>query len=135
MKIIFGLVVIIVTLAIAGKQSENNIKGIALIFFVGILTFSQIIQIPDTDNNIKHNAEYFAKSSYYSEPSYRKRALTKEEAEVLRGTGYHNTKPGSSAENMELKAAQVKCKSCGYHSDNGGNSLCDFCQKEKRSKD
>ena len=54
-------------------------------------------------------------------------AMTKEEAEKLRGTGYHGTRPNSSAENMELKAAQVKCKTCGMHSDNGVNSQCDAC--------
>ncbi len=54
-------------------------------------------------------------------------AMTKEEAERLRGTGYHGTRPNSTAENMELKAAQVKCKTCGMHSDNGVNSQCDAC--------
>ena len=54
--------------------------------------------------------------------------LTKEEADALRGTGYNGTRPNSSAEALELKAAQIKCKECGYHSDNGANSLCDYCQ-------
>lgn len=54
-------------------------------------------------------------------------AMTKEEAERLRGTGYHGCRPNSSAENTALAAAQVKCKNCGYHSDNGSNSLCDYC--------
>ena len=52
---------------------------------------------------------------------------TKEEAERLRGTGYKGTRPNSTAESMELKAAQVKCKTCGMHSDNGVNSQCDAC--------
>lgn len=60
-----------------------------------------------------------------------KPSLTKEEAEALRGTGYHGTRPDSSAENIEIKAAMVKCKNCGMHSDNGGNSLCDECQYNK----
>lgn len=57
-----------------------------------------------------------------------KKALTKEEADALRGTGYHGTRPNSSAEDIELKAAMVKCRKCGMHSDNGSNSLCDECQ-------
>lgn len=60
-----------------------------------------------------------------------KKALTKEEADALRGTGYHGTRPNSSAESIELKAAMVKCKNCGMHSDNGSNSLCDECQYNK----
>lgn len=56
------------------------------------------------------------------------RALTREEANALRGTGYHGTRPNSSAESMELAAAMVTCKNCGMHSDNGLNSLCDACQ-------
>lgn len=55
-------------------------------------------------------------------------AMTKEEADKLRGTGYHNTRQNSNAEAIELKAAQVKCKKCGMHSKNGVNSLCDVCQ-------
>lgn len=42
-------------------------------------------------------------------------AMTKEQAERLRGTGYNGTRPNSSAEALELKAAQVKCKKCGIH--------------------
>ena len=57
-----------------------------------------------------------------------KKALTKEEADALRGTGYNGTKPNSTAERIELKAAMVKCKKCGMHSSNGSNSLCDECQ-------
>ena len=53
--------------------------------------------------------------------------MTAEEAERLKGTGYHNTRPNSSAERSALSAAQVRCKNCGYHSDNGSNSLCDYC--------
>ena len=71
----------------------------------------------------------YSSSSSSRSSSYRK-ALTKEEANSLRGTGYHNTKPNSSAENMELAAAQVKCKKCGMHTDNGYNSMCDSCRKK-----
>lgn len=60
-----------------------------------------------------------------------KKALTKEEADALRGTGYHGTKPNSFAESNALKAAMVTCKNCGMHSDNGSNSLCDECQYNK----
>ena len=60
-------------------------------------------------------------------PVNRERAMTKEEANRLSGTGYGGTRPNSSAEGIELKAAQVTCKNCGYHSDNGLNSLCDYC--------
>lgn len=56
------------------------------------------------------------------------RALTQEEADKLRGTGYHGTKPHSSAEEIELKAAMVACKKCGMRSHNGLNSLCDECR-------
>lgn len=55
-------------------------------------------------------------------------ALTQEQADALRGTGYHGTRPNSSAEDIEISAAMVKCKKCGMHSDNGRNSLCDECQ-------
>ena len=55
-------------------------------------------------------------------------ALTKDEADALSGTGYHGTRPNSAAEDIELKAAMVKCKKCGMHSDNGANSLCDKCR-------
>lgn len=77
--------------------------------------------------------KYSGSSSHISDSQYKysspKRALTKEEADALRGTGYHNTRPNSSAENMELAAAQVKCKRCGMHSSNGLNSMCDSCRK------
>lgn len=70
-------------------------------------------------------------SSYASQSTTKKinttPAMTKEEAERLRGTGYKGTRPNSTAESMELKAAQVKCKTCGMHSDNGVNSQCDAC--------
>jgi len=59
-------------------------------------------------------------------------ALTKEEAERLRGTGYKGTRPNSEAESMKLKAAQVKCESCGMHSDNGFNSQCDACEYNEK---
>lgn len=53
--------------------------------------------------------------------------MSKEEAARLKGTGYHSTRPNSSAEDIELRAAQTKCKNCGYRTHNGSNSLCDYC--------
>jgi hypothetical protein len=71
-------------------------------------------------------------STYSSTPTCppvnREKAMTKEEADRLRGTGYHGTRPNSSAEDIELKAAQTKCKNCGYRTHNGVNSLCDYCR-------
>lgn len=58
-------------------------------------------------------------------------ALTREEAEKLKGTGYHGTMPNSTAEDIEIKAAMVKCIKCGMHSNNGTNSLCYECQYNK----
>ncbi len=60
-------------------------------------------------------------------PVNREKAMTKEQAERLSGTGYMGTRPNSSAEISKLKIAQLKCKNCGYHTDNGSNTLCDYC--------
>lgn len=54
-------------------------------------------------------------------------AMSADTARRLSGTGYQGCKPNSSAEISALSAAQVKCKNCGYHSDNGLNSYCDYC--------
>ena len=112
-------------------------------WWLGLVIFAIIIGIifatakePAEDSNVDYmpsNNSYSSNSnsSYMSEVVAKKinttPAMTKEEAEKLRGTGYHGTRPNSSAENMELKAAQVKCKTCGMHSDNGVNSQCDAC--------
>lgn len=77
-----------------------------------------------------YSNEYYLNNKYTNNSSFSKEALTDEEAENLRGTGYQNTRPYSSAENIEIQAAQVKCKECGKHSDNGLNSLCDSCQRK-----
>lgn len=132
MKFFLGLVVIIATLVIAGRQPANATGKIILVFLFGFLAFSAVAQIPDADDNIAHDKDYYAQSSYYKDPSPRTSAISKEEADALRGTGYHNTRPGSVAEHNELQAAQVKCKECGYHSDNGYNSLCDSCWEKSR---
>ena len=76
-----------------------------------------------------HSDEY--DSSLASKKINLNKALTPEEADALKGTGYHGTRPNSSAEISELQAAMVKCKKCGMHSDNGRNSLCDECQYNK----
>ena len=129
MKVILGLIVIIATLVIAGRQPANAFGKVLSILFIGFMVFSLVVQIPDADDHVTHDKEYYAQRYYDSKPSYRKPALTAEEADALRGTGYKNTKPGSFAEIHELEAAQVKCKECGLHTDNGVNSLCDYCQK------
>lgn len=87
---------------------------------------------PYRSNSYKSSGSSSPYSRTYSStptcpPVNRERAMTKEQAERLSGTGYHGTRPNSSAEITELKAAQVRCKNCGYHSDNGLNSLCDYC--------
>lgn len=86
----------------------------------------------DTGNVPSYNSHPQSGGSYNSDQGVTKKvnttpAMTKEEAERLRGTGYHGTRPYSTAESIELKAAQVKCRTCGMHSDNGANSQCDEC--------
>ena len=138
MKVFLGLVVIIGTLIIAGRQPANKIGSVLGIVFIGFMLFSLVAQLPSC-NSTTASGNYSYSSNYSSnygssdaEGSYvRKKALTKEEADALRGTGYNGTRPNSSAEALELKAAQIKCKECGYHSDNGANSLCDYCQSNK----
>ncbi len=81
------------------------------------------------DRSANHKNQY--NSSTAKKKINTKKALTKEEADKLRGTGYHGTRPNSTAESIEIDAAMVKCKKCGMHSDNGSNSLCDECQYNK----
>ncbi len=138
MKIFLGLIVIIGTLVIAGRQPANQIGKVLGVLFVGFMVFSLVAQIPDADTSPSTNSySYSSNYSSYSNTGStsgtytRKKALTREEAENLRGTGYKGTRPNSSAEGSELRAAQVKCKECGYHSDNGANSLCDYCRSKK----
>lgn len=137
MKYILGLIVIIGTLVIAGRQPANKLGSALGVVFVGFMLFALVAQLPSCESKSDTSRySYSSNSSYtgsgYSGGSYtRKKALTKEEADALRGTGYNGTRPNSSAEALELKAAQVKCKECGYHSDNGLNSLCDYCQSKK----
>lgn len=138
MKVVLGLIVIIGTLVIAGRQPANKLGGVFGVLLVGFMLFSFIVQLPGCES-ISSYSSYAYSSNYSSDPdvpysgtSYgRRRALTKEEADALSGTGYKGTRPNSLAEAMELQAAQVKCKECGYHTDNGRNSLCDYCQSHK----
>ena len=138
MKYILGLIVIIGTLVMAGRQPANKVGSALGIIFVGFMIFSLVAQLPSCENETSkagytYPGSYASNSQneYYGSSYTRKKALTKEEADALRGTGFNGTRPNSAAEAMELKAAQVKCKECGYHSDNGSNSLCDYCQSKK----
>lgn len=137
MKTFLGLVTIIATLVIAGRQPSNNMKRVICVLLCGFMVFSSIAKLPDSNDKKDYKTNYSSYTNSYNNYSQSstssKAALTKEEADRLRGTGYHNTRPGSLAEDMELKAAQVKCKECGLHSDNGYNSLCDRCwQKQNK---
>lgn len=138
MKYILGLIVIIGTLVMAGRQPANKVGSALGIIFVGFMIFSLVAQLPSCESKTSKASYTYpgsyasnSQNEYYGSSYYREKALTKEEADALRGTGYNGTRPNSAAESMELKAAQVKCKECGYHSDNGSNSLCDYCQSKK----
>ncbi len=104
------------------------------VVIIGIILVSLKEPAEDTDTGYtpSYNSYTPSSNSSYSSQGVTKKinttpAMTKEEAERLRGTGYHGTRPNSTAESIELKAAQVKCKTCGMHSDNGVNSQCDAC--------
>lgn len=104
------------------------------VVIIGIILVSSKEPSEDTDTGYtpSYNSYMPSSNSSYSSQGVTKKinttpAMTKDEAERLRGTGYNGTRPNSSAESMELKAAQVKCKTCGMHSDNGVNSQCDAC--------
>lgn len=135
MKTFLGLVTIITTLVIAGRQPSNNIKRVLCVLLCGFMVLSSIAKLPDSNDNEDYKTNYSSYTNSYNNYSQSstssKAVLTKEEADRLRGTGYHNTRPGSLAEDIELKTAQVKCKECGLHSDNGSNSLCDYCQHKQ----
>ncbi len=76
--------------------------------------------------SINHANQY--NSAWAKRKTNYKRALTEEEAEALRGTGYHGTRPNSSAENTEIRAAMRKCPKCGMYGDQGPNNLCYACR-------
>jgi hypothetical protein len=94
-----------------------------IIIGVIIISSNEPTEDDDTGYTPSYNSYTSSGNSSYSSQGVTKKinttpAMTKEEAERLRGTGYHGTRPNSTAENIELKAAQVKCKTCGMHSDN-----------------
>ena len=95
-----------------------------------VLLSAMISESDDSSDKIYQYSNYTSSGStssgtYSSTP---KHALTKEEADALRGSGYNGTRPNSVAEGMELAAAQVKCHVCGMHSTNGYNSACNACR-------
>ena len=65
-------------------------------------------------------------SDYWNSSSHKKASTDKSGY-----GGYNGTRPGSVAESIERNGANVKCKECGRHSDNGVNSLCDLCREKK----
>jgi len=118
MKIMRNLAIVfvaIIGIILIGENSTSNVED-----------FYYSTQATSVTNE---NNAYQSNNSVFAETVNRQRAMTKEEAAALKGSGYHGTRPNSSAEDLELKAAMVKCKKCGMHSDNGVNSLCDECQR------
>lgn len=120
----------------APKKKKWWLWLIIPIVIVGIIFIPSKDSTEDADTDIGYTPSYnsytpSSKPSYSSQGVSKKSnttpAMTKEEADRLRGTGYHGTRPNSTAESIELSAAQVKCKTCGMHSDNGVNSQCDVC--------
>ncbi len=114
------------------------VASVLVLLIVIVVSQQQSTALPSTGGRTR---EYGSTSSYYAgststtptcPPVNREKALTKEEADRLRGTGYNGTRPNSSAENTELAAAQTKCKNCGYRTHNGLNSLCDYCAWMKK---
>lgn len=113
-----------------------SIGILAFILLVVLLSLASDEDKSDDIHSSKYSSYSYSNSTYSGNSGYsstrpslnRTPAMTKEEADRLSGTGYHGCRPNSTAEDMELKAAQVKCKNCGYHSDNGSNSYCDYCQ-------
>lgn len=114
---------------------------IFLIFVFSVVFYDEYndISSQNNENNIyKLQQEYHNQTDSSNNTTYtdHEKALTDEEADKLNGTGYHNTRPNSSAESIEIQAAKVKCKKCGMRSHNGLNSLCDSClRKEGLIKD
>ncbi len=110
--------------------------------FGGVLVIAVIILFLMYSACSGSNSSYSSSSSSYSNrrsgipptcpPVNRELPMSEETAKRLSGTGYGGTRPNTSAENTALRAAQLKCKNCGYHTDNGSNSLCDYCQWMER---
>lgn len=121
-------------------MKEKLILICSLVLFVSLFKITREVitcSSNEYDENVKSIEQYKYSQTTTFEPLKNekkintKRALTKEEAEALKGTGYKGTRPNSSAEDMEISAAMVKCKNCGMHSSNGYNSLCDECEYNK----
>lgn len=123
---------------------ENNssiktglaVAAIVLAFFAIVINCVQRNAWENDTLSYSYSSQPSSSISYSSSASYggcksystSQRAMTKEEAKRLRGTGYGNTRPNSSAECHKLAAAQVKCDNCGMHSSNGSNSTCNTCR-------
>lgn len=146
----YGVIAFVIMMLLYGISNKIKISIIGAVIvvalvYVGInglpspLTSWQdntsILETSGVVSSDKNDIKTDAASSYNKKISEipakpavnREAAMTKEEAKRLTGTGYHGTRPNSSAEDMELKAAQKKCRNCGYRTHNGTNSLCDYC--------
>lgn len=120
------------------KKSELVV--FSMIFFailsIGVLLIIAGMSINNKKEYNNHNFSITKNNNYKNThriTENHERALTNEEAEALRGTGYHGTRPNSSAELIEINAAKVKCKNCGMRSHNGANSLCDSCKEKSKN--
>lgn len=119
-------------------KKRNKAKWLLLLLIPLVVTLCIFLspkEKPDNKSDFQNPSTSYTHS--YNSSVLTKRintepAMTKEQAERLRGTGYHGTRPNSSAEALELKAAQIKCKKCGMRSHNGANSLCDECQYNEK---
>ncbi len=130
------------------NKISPTIAGIVVFIVLTLIVFavnSIVDSIVDRNrySSYKRGGSSYSYSSSYTStslkdsiptcpPKNNHKAMTKEEANRLLGTGYHGCRPNSSAEIAELAAAQVTCKNCGYYSDNGRNSLCDYCSWMER---
>ena len=130
--------------SIAGISIRNNFEIslvlaaiISLIIFGLIAVFTSEHKTDDSENTPQISYTRSVSSSNrakYSAPPVSNEALTSEEAEKLYGTGYNGTRPNSTAESIEIKATQNKCRECGKHTTHGVNSLCDSCLMKAKYK-
>ncbi len=103
--------------------------------FILLLVINAIF--PSEKKDASYQSPYTAYTTvrydrYNKPPVNRTPPMSAEEAKRLSGTGYKGCRPNSFAENNYLDAAQLACKNCGYHTDNGRNSYCDYCQWMER---
>ena len=121
------------------SEKKSSKKWLLLLLLLIPLFIGSYILFSSDDSKSRNNDYELSTASYsqskggYNSSKNIKRintepAMSKEQAERLRGTGYNDTRPYSIAEDLELRAAQVKCKKCGMRSHNGLNSLCDACR-------